>query len=84
MCYNYPIEVAIDRACKDCIEEDVLSDILLSQRAEVMKMCITEFNEKAYVESVKQEAFDIFKEQLSQKDEQIAQLLARIKELESK
>ncbi|MGN0436823.1 MAG: hypothetical protein ACI4D8_09370, partial [Wujia sp.] len=38
-------------------------------------MCITEFNEKAYVESVKQEYMEIFEEmekQISQQSEQIS------------
>ena len=52
------IEVAIDKAVNECIQEGVLSDILSLHKAEVKGMLLTEFNEKEYIELVKKEEFE--------------------------
>ena len=50
------IETAIDKAVNQCIEENVLGDILLTHKAEVKDMLFTEFNEEEYIEMVKKES----------------------------
>ncbi|MCR5836071.1 MAG: hypothetical protein K6G88_06175, partial [Lachnospiraceae bacterium] len=42
-----------------CIEEGVLSDLLLAHRSEVTDMVLTEFNEEEYIEMVKKECIEI-------------------------
>ncbi|MCR4745514.1 MAG: hypothetical protein K5894_09855 [Lachnospiraceae bacterium] len=49
------ITIAVNRAVDSCIEDDILKDFLISHRAEVLDMCITEYNEKAFVKGIKEE-----------------------------
>ena len=49
---------AVSSAVDKCIEEDVLRSFLKKQRAEVMDVCITEFDENKYKETLHQEGFD--------------------------
>ncbi len=51
-------EQAIDNAVDYCIDNDVLKDYLIQNRAEVKDMCLTEFNEKVYEESIRSEGFE--------------------------
>lgn len=46
---------AVDQAVQRCIAENILSVFLTKHRAEVMDVCITEFNEKAYADSIRKE-----------------------------
>lgn len=46
---------AVDQAVQRCIDEKILSGFLTKHRAEVMDVCITEFNEKAYADSIRKE-----------------------------
>ena len=46
---------AVDKAVVDCIEQDVLRTFLLKHRAEVKDMCITEFDEKTFVDGIREE-----------------------------
>lgn len=50
-----PIEEAIDKAVRFCIEQDVLKEFLLAHRAEVVSVCLTEFNERVFVEAIREE-----------------------------
>ena len=49
------LEDAVDAAVTYCIENDVLKSFLIKHRAEVKDMCITEFNEKIFVDGVREE-----------------------------
>ena len=49
------IEDAIDVAVQYCIKCNVLKDFLIVHRAEVVSVCLTEFNEKVFVTSMKAE-----------------------------
>ena len=49
---------AVDEAVMYCIENDILKDILLKNRSEVVDMCITEYNEKAFINGIKAEGFE--------------------------
>lgn len=49
------LEDAVDAAVTYCIENDVLKSFLVKHKAEVKDMCITEFNEKIFVDGVREE-----------------------------
>jgi hypothetical protein len=49
------VEAAVDRAVDSCIEDGILSEFLIGHRAEVRDMCITEFNEKVFVNGIRAE-----------------------------
>lgn len=49
------IEDAIDAAVQHCIKCNVLKEFLIVHRAEVVSVCLTEFNEKVFVDSMKAE-----------------------------
>ena len=46
---------AVDAAVVSCINDGILKDFLLAHRAEVVTMVLTEFDEKTFVEGIKQE-----------------------------
>lgn len=50
-----PIEEAVDKAVRYCIENDVLKEYLITHRAEVLSVCLKEFNEKVFVEAIREE-----------------------------
>lgn len=50
-----PVEEAIDNAVVRCISENVMADFLKNHRAEVIDVCITEYNEKTFVEGIREE-----------------------------
>jgi hypothetical protein len=43
------VKKAVDEAVKRCIKEDILRDFLKKHRAEVMNVCMTEYNEEVFV-----------------------------------
>jgi hypothetical protein len=47
-----PVKKAVDEAVKRCIKEDILRDFLKKHRAEVMNVCMTEYNEEVFVNSM--------------------------------
>ena len=49
------LEEAIDKAVDQCVNENILADILLSHKSEVKDMILTEFNEEEYIDMVKAE-----------------------------
>lgn len=46
---------AVDVAVTYCIEHDILKSFLLKHRAEVMDVCITEFDEKKFEDNIREE-----------------------------
>lgn len=50
-----PFKDAVDRAVEECIDNDVLADFLIKHRAEVLDVCITEYNEKSFVNGIREE-----------------------------
>ena len=52
------IEEAVDRAINECIAEDVLADFLRKHRAEVLDVCITEYNEERVMDAMRSDAFE--------------------------
>ena len=56
-CKTMEFESAVDAAVTYCIEHDVLKTFLLKHRAEVKDVCITEYNEKSFVDGIRAERF---------------------------
>ncbi|MBP3241044.1 MAG: PD-(D/E)XK nuclease family transposase [Oribacterium sp.] len=49
------VEKAVDSAVVSCIDEGILRDFLIAHRAEVIDMCLTEYDEKTFVNGIKEE-----------------------------
>ena len=49
---------AVDAAVISCIKSGILTEFLTKHRAEVLDVCITEFDEKTFVEGIKEEAIE--------------------------
>lgn len=49
------IEEAVDKAVKECIQEGILKDILISHQAEVKDMLLTEYNKKKTLQYLRRE-----------------------------
>ena len=49
------VKDAVDKAVIDCIQHGVLRDFLKKHRAEVMDVCITEYNEKTFIDGIRAE-----------------------------
>ena len=69
------ITVAVDAAVVSCINDGILKDFLLAHRAEVVGMVLTEFDEKTFVEGIKQEGREEGREE-EQRD-QISKMLSK-------
>lgn len=46
---------AVDAAVQSCIKDGILQDFLVKHRAEVIDVCLTEFNEERFVNDIKTE-----------------------------
>ena len=53
-----PLKSAVERAIKECIEEDILADFLRTNRAEVIAMSIFEYNQKEEDELLRREEYE--------------------------
>lgn len=49
---------AIDRAVTECISEGILKDFLIKHRAEVIDVCITEYDEEEVMTAIRNESFE--------------------------
>ena len=56
---NYPLVQAVDMAVDSCIEDGVLAEFLENHKAEVRNMILTEFDEKSFVEGIREEGEEI-------------------------
>jgi hypothetical protein len=52
------IEKAVNKAVDECIKEGILEDFLIGHKAEVMDVCLTEYDEMATMKAFKEEAVD--------------------------
>ena len=50
---GFPLKRALDLAIDECIEKDILRDILVKHRAEVKGMFLTTFDKKMYEEAMR-------------------------------
>ncbi len=48
-------EQAVDCSVCYCIENDILKEFLQKHRSEVVDMCITEYNEKVFINGIREE-----------------------------
>ena len=55
---EYGIEEAVNRAVTECIQEGILADFLMKNRAEAIEMSIFEYNEEAHMKSIREEGYD--------------------------
>ena len=53
-----PIEEAVDKSIKECIQEDILKDFLLKCRTEARTMSIYEYNEEEHMRMEREDAFE--------------------------
>ncbi|MBO5474522.1 MAG: hypothetical protein J6A08_12185 [Lachnospiraceae bacterium] len=51
------LPVAVDRAVRECIEQDVLREFLIKHQAEVIGMILEEFNMKEFLEMDRRDEF---------------------------
>ena len=51
------LKQAIDRAVTECISEEILKDFLIKHRAEVIDVCITEYDEEETLNAIRDENF---------------------------
>ncbi|MDO4332680.1 MAG: hypothetical protein Q4C58_08330 [Eubacteriales bacterium] len=56
------IEEAVKRTVNECIQEGILADFLLSQKAEVMAMSIFEYNEEFELKKIREDEFNLGRE----------------------
>ena len=52
------IKKAISRAVDECVKENILKDILTSQKAEVLELVLTTFNRELYEKALREEAIE--------------------------
>ena len=50
------IEEAVEKTIQECIQEDILADFLLAHRAEVIDVCLTEYNEEFVINALREES----------------------------
>lgn len=56
------INIAVEKAVEECISKEILSDFLLSQKAEVVAMSIFEYNEEEEMKKMRAAEFNYGKE----------------------
>ena len=52
------LQHAIDEAISYCLENDILTDVLIRNRSEVRHMLLTEFNEKKFAKTMWEEGHE--------------------------
>lgn len=66
-CEGMQIEEAVDKAVQECIDENILKEILIKHRAEVKDLVLEEYDEEKVLRYLKQEAIEIAKEEMAEK-----------------
>lgn len=59
-----PLSEAVVRAAEECIKEDVMAEFLKAHRAEVIDVCITEYNEEKVMNAIREEGREEGREEL--------------------
>jgi hypothetical protein len=77
---NMAIEKAVDRAVNECIEEGILKEILISHRAEVKDMILTEYDEEKTMRLFQKEYEEEAAEKIAKVKEEAAKEVAHAKE----
>ena len=55
---SYPLTDAINRVMDECINQNILKDILTQQRAEVLGVLLSTFNKELYEKGLKDNAYN--------------------------
>ena len=50
---------SVDKAVLECIREDILAEFLRKHRAEVLNVCLTEYDEERVLQSIREEEFQL-------------------------
>ena len=53
--FGMPLERAVNTAIDTCIQQDVLKDILMQSKSEVLEMFLTEYDKKLHMENTYRE-----------------------------
>ncbi len=56
--HRMPLKEAVSKAIDECIKENILKDFLLKNKAQVVEMCIFEFDEEEYKKTIYEEAYE--------------------------
>ncbi len=52
------IQDAVNTAVDSCIADNIMKDFLTKHKAEVMSVCITEFDEKVFTDGIREEGWE--------------------------
>ena len=74
---------AVDKAVERCISEGILKDYLLKKRAEAVSMFLTEFDEKAWEKTIREEEREEERRNTERERQRAERAEARIAELET-
>lgn len=58
-----PVNEAVEAAAAYCIEHDILRSFLMKNRAEVVDVCIFEYNEELHLKTIKEKGIEVGKSQ---------------------
>ena len=58
MARGFSTHESIDKAVVECIQEDILTEFLRKHRAEVLDVCLTEYDEERVIKSIREEEFE--------------------------
>lgn len=61
-----PVNEAVEAAVAYCIEHNILRSFLLKNRAEVVDVCIFEYNEDLHLKTIKEEGIEIGENRLAE------------------
>ena len=53
-----PLEQAVSKSVDECIQKDILKDILTAQKAEVIQVVLETFDQEKYEKAMKQEGYE--------------------------
>ena len=53
-----PLEQAVSQSVDECIQKNILKDILTAQKAEVIQVVLETFDQEKYEKAVKQEGYE--------------------------
>ena len=85
---SMPIEEAVDKAVKECIEQDILKEILIKHQAEVKDMILTEYDEektmRLFRKEFEEEAAEQVRKAKEEAERRVAEARAEVEEAEKR
>ena len=58
LAFGLPLERAVFQSVDECIQQDILKDILTAQKAEVIQVVLETFDQEKYEKAMKQEGYE--------------------------